>query len=623
MEIRKKMKYKRILKMISLGVFISLSACHTVMNEEPLLPIKSPEHTLLPLSPNFSVLTPEAALHKQYLRLHDGKMFPVVGIIRVDGKSYRFLGGDSLRATPLFPLSDESQGWTGKYSYLFPGADWQKRGYDDSHWYDGEGAFGTEQHTYPVHTPWSTNDVYVRRHMFINNKESLKGHKLYMRYICDDQASFFCNGERILESGYLTEPGCIQLSQQVVDQLQNGDNVFAAHAYDTGWAALLDFGLYAENIFYSEADTATLKLFDVQATQTHFVYQCGEVELQLDFVSPALLEKENVEGCPVAFMTYQVHIKDEEHHDVEILFDVDIEWMFGNVIDEYLTDQEWAIAGFNNLYLGMSTAGSTYLYKDGHAVYSQKLRDSIEDSGVLLFAYNEDRALQYEGENLLPYWKKNKDNTLRDLLKSIGEEYKAIKKECDKVDYQWNTKAYRAGGETYARQIIPSYRNFISTHYLEISLDNKLLCFGNSLGNVREAFRIYPTLLFFNRIDWMKGLLDPIFEYCKDEFWIKKYPPHDIGLYPIVNRQISTEDHEMEVAADMLIMVAALAESENSFDYAGQHWSLLCKWGDFLLASMSKEELTTKLTESDEKCEKEVLGVRAYKKLIQLRELDN
>ena len=100
---------------------------------------------------------------------------------------------------------------------------------------------------------------------------------------------------------------------------------------------MLDFGLYIENKTYSEADMALLKQIDVQATQTHYVFQCGDVELQIDFVSPSLSEKWNMTGWPVGFLSYQVHAEDKKEHTVEILFDVDMEWMFGRrKIDSWL-----------------------------------------------------------------------------------------------------------------------------------------------------------------------------------------------------------------------------------------------------------------------------------------------
>ena len=116
----------------------------------------------------------------------------------------------------------------------------------------------------------------------------------------------------------------------------------------------MDFGLYVENKTYSEADVAILKKTDVQATQTLYVFQCGDVELQIDFVSPSLSEKWNMTGWPVGFLSYQVRAEDKKEHTVEILFDVDMEWMFGRRKIDSWVEQEWRFVKSDSLYLGMT-----------------------------------------------------------------------------------------------------------------------------------------------------------------------------------------------------------------------------------------------------------------------------
>ena len=142
--------------------------------------------------------------------------------------------------------------------------------------------------------------------------------------------------------------------------------------------------------------------------------------------------------------------------------------------------------------------------------------------------------------------------------------------------------------------MLPSYRNFISSHRFVLSSENKIFCFGDTLGNIREAYESFSTLLYFNRIDWMKSLLDPIFEYCEDNHWVKRYPPYDIGLYPIINKQVKLDDNAVAVAADMLMMMAVIVEVEQDFSYADAHWNLLCLWADYLREKMEKTFILAK-----------------------------
>ncbi len=66
-----------------------------------------------------------------------------------------------------------------------------KKEYDDSLWDEGKGAFGPVKGNYPAHTLWGAENIYVRRHIRVDDKDLLKEHKVYVRYICDDQIKLF------------------------------------------------------------------------------------------------------------------------------------------------------------------------------------------------------------------------------------------------------------------------------------------------------------------------------------------------------------------------------------------------------------------------------------------------
>lgn len=236
--------------------------------------------------------------------------------------------------------------------------------------------------------------------------------------------------------------------------------------------------------------------------------------------------------------------------------------------------------------------------------------------------YEEGRILQYEGENLLPLWNKDGKREIKELLKSVGDRYLEIRDELDKLDAKWNIKLMQTGDKLFAGQMLLSYRDFTSSHRFVSSSEYPLFCFGDTLGNVREAYESFPSLLTFNRVDWMKGLLNPIFEYCKNPYYTKKYPPYDMGLYPIVNKQEKLEACSEEAAANMLMMTAVVVETEKDFSYAALHWELLCLWADFLQDRMNKEGyFSDELLDKYDKQVKCVLGLMAFRKLVQMREV--
>ncbi|QIU96200.1 glutaminase domain-containing protein [Bacteroides faecium] len=579
------------------------------------------EHTLLAITPDVSIKVIGDSLNKSYPQLRTGKVFPITGLLRVDGKAYRFMGDDSLRISPLAPLSEDTIGWTGKYSFLYPGKGWELREYDDSLWNEGNGAFGpTKGYYYPAHTLWGAENIYVRRHVKVDNKEVLKNHKVYARYVCDDRIKLFCNGGFLLENGFTHLTKCQRLTDEAVSQIVDGDNILAAYCRNTGGAGLLDFGLYIENKTYADAEPATLKEMEVQATQTQFIFQCGDVELQIDFVSPSLSERWDMTGWPVGFLTYQVRTASGKEHTVEVLFDVDTEWMFGKRKIDSWVDKDWRFVKSDSLYLAMAADETSFSCEDNHIVLSQKLCAGNENRGGLLLGYEEGTTFQYSGESLRPLWNKDGTREIKELMMSVGNRYQDLKAECNKLDYRWNIKAFQAGNKAFAEQMLPAYRNFISSHRFVLSSDNKLFCFGDTLSNVREAYGNFPMLLFFNRTDWMKGLLNPIFAYCEDIYWVKKYPPYDIGLYPIASKQVKLEDCAVEAAANMLMMTTAIVEAEQDFGYADMHWKQLCLWADYLQERMKKMTFpSVGLLDNDDERVKCVLGLMAYHKLVQLK----
>lgn len=619
MEVKNIVKYCMKVLVVFGGIFC-ISACNSQESSRAIVvDIHFSETSLFPFAPNFSISARDT-LCNQYLYLSEWGKFPLVGILRVDGKAYRFLGGDSLRIQALAPLAGDSCGWMGKYSFLYPGAGWEKLGYDDSEWLEGRGAWGTEGLWYVTNTYWDAAAVYVRRYINID-KDKLQGRKLYIRYIFDDLLALYCNGNNTLNLEFTPNLQCVQLADSIKNKFKAGENVIAAYCRDIGGDALLDYGLYIENMTYDGVATATLKTVDKQATQAHYSFQCGEVELQLNFILPSLLRSQGIRNFPLGFITYQVLSTDGKRHDIEICFDLDMEWLFGKVEIESSYEESWRIWNGGNFYLAIKEKNVESICNNRHVVLTQKEMGGNNNKGVLLLGYEETNYLQYFGENLFPYRDKGQEKKFKDVLKRAGNDYQILQEECDVTDMHMSNRVYLNMGKKTAEQIIPFYCEFIQNHRFLTAPDGELLCIGDTVGKIRDAYECFPYLLILGRMDWMKGLLKPVFDCCENRRWHKKHPPYDIGVFPFAIRQESIKDHGVEMAANMLIMTMAIVEREDCFDYAERHWEVLSQWGSYLeeIAGNIKIPTDQIVDERDERV-KIMLGLMAYTRLTALKE---
>ncbi len=281
--------------------------------------LRLPSVPLVVSDPYFSIWSP-------YDKLNDGapthwtnEEKPLEGLLRVDGKTYRFLGVKNTVLETIVPMADEGP-WAGMVSFQKQGAGWERPDFDDSKWKRAEGAFGSPNLSF-IRTSWDkeNSDLYVRRTVELK-PEDLKG-DLFLVYSHDDVFELFINGALVTKTGETWRDGVkLELGGDLKQLLRPGKNVIAAHCHNTTGGAYTDFGLYrnksAENV---NAEKAVQKSVDVMATSTYYTFGCGPVELDLVFTAPMLIDNYDLLSSPINYISYQVRSTDGKEHDVQLL----------------------------------------------------------------------------------------------------------------------------------------------------------------------------------------------------------------------------------------------------------------------------------------------------------------
>ena len=169
-------------------------SCTSKNKEIPVIPadlttgLRAPAYPLVTVDPYFSGWSYTNNLYDDQVRHWTGKEFPLLGALRVDGETYRFLGKENLPLKPFLSTVREEK-WTGKYTFEQPnGEEWKNIDFNDTGWKAGTSAFGTPNEP-SLSTLWQTKDIWVRRTFDL--EEDVAGKTIILHYSHDDIFSFF------------------------------------------------------------------------------------------------------------------------------------------------------------------------------------------------------------------------------------------------------------------------------------------------------------------------------------------------------------------------------------------------------------------------------------------------
>ncbi|RIV26907.1 DUF4965 domain-containing protein [Fibrisoma montanum] len=602
--------------------------------------LNPPATPLITIDPCTSIWSFGDQLNGDTTRHWTGRPHQLNGLIRIDGRVYRFMGNPSFAGETIIPSAQRNPYEARYETSRQPNDTWAHPDFDDTHWPTGQGAFGSRDKDL---TRWESSDIYVRRTVTLHD---VPEGRLLVNAIQNDAYKLYINGVPVAEVGeasptYRVTPTNLKASEV----LRKGQNLIAFHGRQQSGPAFVDVGLMEERLFnYPPAQQTSHR---ITATQSIYTFVAEGVELTVTFTAPLLMDNLDVLSRPVQYVTYRVQSTDGTHHDVQVYTDVSAE-VAVNTPDQLVTWRRGRAGKLDFMRVGtveqnvLGRKGDDvridwgYLYvaspaeaktsrrigslasalnqfeRDGrvtdlHEQMPRLASDTLPvlattmDLGLvnaqaaerhLLIGYDDIKSIEYFGQPLNAWWRRysqpdTETATIEQVLQDAEADYTRLRVQCDAFDQRLYNDAVQSGGVAYANLCVLGYRQAIAAHKLVAGPDGTPLFFSKenfsngSIGTVDVTYPSAPLFLLYNPV-LLKGMMEPIFYYSESGRWTKPFAAHDVGTYPIANGQTYGEDMPVEECGNMLILTAAITAVEGNASYARKHWTVLSTWVDYL-----------------------------------------
>ncbi len=591
---------------------------------------KAPAYPLITHDPYFSIWSMNDTLTAQPTKHWTGTDHSLLGLLKVDGKLYRFMGNAERKFNTILPASDEAA-YETQYTEDEPASGWMNVAFDDAGWKRGAAPFG--DNPTQAKTPWKSKNLWMRRTFDLSNTDFKN---LFLKLHHDDNVEVYLNGEQVYgRIGWTGKFILIPLNDASKVKLNKGKNVLAIHVANTAGGQWLDAGIVNEVVDkFDEAAVAQQRSVNVTPTQTVYDFRCGNVDLALTFTSPLLMNNLNLLARPVSYVTFKASSADAKAHQVQVYLgastnlavntpvqevaaqkggagnlsflkagtteqpvlqkrgdDLRIDWGYLYVAAprtakalQYVTPATDALASFRTgKTASTSTTGKSLML---NSVLDLGSVGKTAAERFVMLGYDDLYSVQYFGQNLKPWWKEG-GSTIEAELTKAASEYKKVMQQCDAFDKAMYKEVVATGGEAYAKLCVLAYRQAIAAHKLVKSPQGELLFLSKenysngSINTVDITYPSAPMFLVYNP-ELLKGMMNGIFYYSESGKWKKPFAAHDLGTYPLANGQTYGEDMPVEETGNMLILTAAIAKAEGNAEYAKKHWQTLTTWAEFL-----------------------------------------
>ncbi len=563
--------------------------------------LRLPSVPLFTNDPYFSLWSPFDNLNDGTTRHWTDQEKVMDGILRVDGKSYRFMGtqrGNILQT--IAPMANGEVGWIGKVSHQTQsGTGWTQLSFNDSNWATEDAAWGSGGEYPHCRHDWraENSDIYIRRTVNLTADDLTKD--LWIQFSHDDVFQLYINGHQVIATGETWLQGeQHQLTSTEKGYLQEGDNMIAVRCHNTSGGAYVDFGLFANIMQVGETvDKAVQKSVDVLATSTYYTFKCGPVELDLVFTAPMLMDDLDLISTPVNYLSYQVRSADGNPHNVQFYFGTspqltvnettqstrsnlvkqnDVQYLKSGSVSQPILQRKGDLISIDWGYLylpaingaiSMASAAEMENYFNANGklpqfnaqltsteagnmptlAYARDFGTVSEARSFMLIGYDEVQDIQYMGQNYPGYWARD-GKTITTAFEELRDNYRSIMDRCHQQDKTIYDDALAAGNQKYAELLSGSYRHCLAAHKLFKDGNGNILYFSkenNSNGCVNTVDLTYPSapLFLLYNTTLMKGMIRSIIDYCSNRFtgyrWgFSDFAAHDLGTYPHANGQV-------------------------------------------------------------------------------------
>jgi hypothetical protein len=585
---------------------------------------KAPAYPLITHDPFFSLWSFSDKLNETPTKHWTGKNMALVGLIKVNGATYSFLGSPEPTYRDIAPTS-EGDGQPALVTFEKPSDNWMNESFSDGGWQSATLPLSSERNN------WSTRDVWVRRSFDFSQAGAIS--KLVLRVRHDDDVEVYLNGEKLYSCGPCYKGGYdnMTMADALKSKLKPGKNLLAFHCTNTGGPGFIDAGLVDE-IPSTQVIPATQTRLEITATQTKYHFTCGPVNMEVTFISPLVMESLDFISRPVSYLVLKQTSNDQKEHDVQLYLGMSSAICTDNPGQEVSASVH---EGHARTTIKVGTTAQEILKRKGddaridwghfymtipaeHHPWKQdiSLEESrqgfFEASGqnftrgkrlrlnsrvtmkvkpqaqeqVIALAYDDIESIQYFGQNLKPWWKTG-DYTIEKAINDALTHFHHVRQRCIDFDKKIAADANAAGGENYAKLCVISLRQAIAAHKLvrgpagEILFLSKENFSNGSINTVDVTYPSAPLFLAYNPA-LLEGMLNGIFYYTESGKWTKPFAAHDLGTYPLANGQTYPEDMPVEECGNMIILTAAHAKATGKFDYIQKHWLSLSVWAKYL-----------------------------------------